>query len=311
MPPGDYQLDAMSARGRDDAGVYFASTPLTIGDHDVNDAVVLLKPGSRVSGRIVFEGQPPAASLWPNVPVRLEAVGPALDGVIPVTKPAEDGTFQSPIVRPGRYLLRVGTLVVPRPPTASSSEGLVWWPRSATFGSENFLDGVIDIGADDVAHVTITMTNKPYGSLTGTVRDPRGGADPDAAVLVFPTDSHLWLDFANDVGGNRHIRLATTGALGSYTVTGLAAGEYFVVAGTVEQFADRQAPGALDRLASRATRIRLPTAKRRRWICGDPDSDAGPFSRVARPDRHVRQRDRGAADARWRRTTSAGRYPAG
>lgn len=283
VPAGQYQLEATSRRqnspfsapdGRgmaagapplspaSDTPVFSASMPITVGARDLSDIAVPLTAGGRVTGRTDFVGtNPPSPELLTQISVTLEAADPSIAS--PRGRVESDGTFKTGSVPPGRYFLRVGTLIVRPPGSDASAPGAgtaavaagpptIWRPLSATINGHDALDEPLEIVGTDVTSVLLTFSDKPAGTVTGLVRDAKGDGDPQAAVILFPTDDRLWNDFA---AVSRRIKLVRTSRYGQYSVTGLAAGEYYIAAANSDHFIDWDAPGALETYLGIATRI--------------------------------------------------------
>ena len=56
------------------------------------------------------------------------------------------------------------------------------------------------------------------------MQNAKGVAETDFAVLVFPTDTHLW------GWQSRHVRVARPNQTGRFVISGLPAGSYLAVA---------------------------------------------------------------------------------
>jgi hypothetical protein len=149
------------------------------------------------------------------------------------------GAFRTASLPPGKYRLRVS-------PIGS------WQPKSATVDGRDLLDEAVDLGTTDITDIVITFTDRPLGTITGTVRTGQGAPDPTALVAIFPADPRLRTDFS---GGARRLRLARTTAAGQYAIPGLPPGQYLIVAGGDELFETWLEPSALEALARRATRV--------------------------------------------------------
>jgi hypothetical protein len=266
VPPGEYVVDATTLSGssgtsadgtiRADGPVLIASVSVTVSDASIGDLSLALHPSVRLTGRVEFAGtaQPPNAALT-RISVTLEPVGTANAFAIPRGRVETDGTFSTSSVLRGRYLLRVSRLALPGAGSAGQpGASATWWPQSAIVNGRDALDQDIEIDQTDLSAVVITFSDKPGARLSGTVRDLKNTADAQATILVFPTDSRLWSDFS---GASRRIRLARTSRIGYYAVSDLPAGEYYVAVGTDDDFLGREAPGALEALSRKATRVSL------------------------------------------------------
>jgi hypothetical protein len=294
VPAGRYILEAVSrprsnqsggARGAGpsgpgaalptapDAPTLYATLPVTVGDQNISNLDITLGPSGRVTGRVEFDGADrPTDELLNQIQVTLQPVDGPYNGSIPSGRVEADGTFRTASLQPGRYLLRVGSLLMPAssapaPGAAAAAPGAgavagggipgqprLWRPRSATINGRDPLDQPLDLDAGDITSVLITFTDKPQIVLSGGVRDAKGDPDPQAVVLAFSTDNRLWSDFSS---ASRRIKVTRASRYGVYSIAGLSAGEYYIVVGTDDQFADMQAPGALESYTRLATRVVL------------------------------------------------------
>jgi len=105
-----------------------------------------------------------------------------------------------------------------------------------------------------VGDVEIVLTDHA-AQIGGTVVDARGQRVADYSVIVFPTDRERWFRWS------RFWKLTRPGQDGSFAVTDLPPGEYFVAAvdhaegsASVGEWQD---PQFLETLAPRATRVTI------------------------------------------------------
>jgi len=114
-----------------------------------------------------------------------------------------------------------------------------------------------------VALVVVAPQAQPAqarSAISGHVTDSASAPVDDYSVVVFSTDRSKWL------GASRFLRLARPTKDGSFEVTGLPPGEYWVAAtdpmkGT-EASGDSLAPEQLEQLVFRATRVTLTDGQR-------------------------------------------------
>lgn len=125
--------------------------------------------------------------------------------------------------------------------------------KSAIFDGRDVSDVPLDLDATDAAGITLTFTMQPT-RLSGGVVNERGSPDPDASVLVFPSDEAAWSAGALSP---RRLRLARTSTTGSYALSGLPPGEYCVIAVPDEQSGDWQDAKVLAALARTAERVSI------------------------------------------------------
>jgi hypothetical protein len=110
---------------------------------------------------------------------------------------------------------------------------------------------------ETMSGVTVTMSRRG-ASVSGAVRSTAGAPDATAALLLFPTDTRLWIDY-----GPYSRRLKDTRATrtGTFEIRDLPAGDYYLVA--VPQAAMTWKPGFLESMSRIATRVTLSEAEQR------------------------------------------------
>ncbi len=222
------------------------SVPISVGRSDVMDVAVSLRTGTRVSGRVEFEGSAkvPEAAALTRITILLEPAGGqvtrAMSGLRGRVEP--NGQFTTVGLPGGRYLLRVIGGVAPS-----------WTLKSAMHEGRDLADVPFDASGADLTGVILTFTDTP-SELNGTVTGSDGSPDPDASVLVFPADSTAWTEWGMN---SRRLRAVSVGATGSYSMRSLPAGEYHVVAVPQQMAVDWQDPATLDALARDAVQVRI------------------------------------------------------
>ena len=222
-----------------------ADAPVTVADRNVRGVALELRPGARVSGRTEFEGaaKRPTVAEWRTLGVSLDPAGgqmfKAHGGYEQATggRFSDDGRFTIPSGWPGRYVIRLAT-----PPPG-------WHLKSITVQGRDVADTPFDL-VRDLDDVVITFTDQ-IARLGGTVQASNGQPDPNAAVLVFPTDPARWMDYGRFP---RRLRLVSVTG-GSYSTLVPPDGEYFLIALPESQLLDWQNPAFLKRAAAVADRL--------------------------------------------------------
>ncbi len=228
------------------------SMPIPVGRSDVTDVAVSLRTGTRLSGRVEFEGSArvPEAAALTRINILLESAGGQMTRAAGALRGRVEpnGQFTTVGLPGGRYLLRV-----------IGGVAAAWTLKSAMHEGRDLADVPFDASGADLSGVILTFTDTP-SELNGTVTGSDGSPDPDAAVLVFPADSNAWAEWGMNP---RRLRAVSAGATGSYSTRGLPAGDYHVVAVPQELAVDWQDPATLEALAREATPVRIEDGQKK------------------------------------------------
>jgi hypothetical protein len=217
---------------------------VVLSDTDLASISIPLPGMVEISGRYVFRGAtPPPSQVVKNVTAFVSTPG---GDIVGTPRTTETGTFRLSVA-PGAYL--VG------PPTPPSG----WAVESITVSGRPSLDTPIIVGDGGVDDVVITFTDK-VTEVTGVVRASDGGslpADREAKVLIFPTDQARWVDFG---AWPQRIRSARVTPAGAFTVQGLPAGDYFIIAMySLEAGEDWELATNFAKFSRAATRVQVPS----------------------------------------------------
>ena len=233
-----------------------ALLPLSVGDADVSDVIVPLRPGPRMTGRIEFEGEaaPPSPSSLASIRISLDPADGspgAKDLSFETGHPDETGQFQTYGVPPGSYVVNVAGLAFPS-----------WVFKATRYQGRDVTDRPIEMTSADVSGVIITLTDKP-STLRGTLRT-RGAPDPTAIALAFPVDEEAW----SSAGPSpRRMRIGRADVNGTYILPNLPPGDYFVTAVRDDDLSDLSdwfEPRLLRALSRLARRVHLGDREQRR-----------------------------------------------
>jgi hypothetical protein len=219
----------------------WASQAVSVGDSDVAGVNLTLRTGSRLTGRVEFEGTrtPPT----PDQIQRISVTALALDVRTAAVSPGRvtpDLLFRTLGYPPGRYLLSAGGL------------GTDWTLKAAMVGGRDVTDEPLEIGAEDIGGILLMFTDRPT-QLSGTVRNAQNQPDPDSDVVIFPADRQRWKEQVNP----RRARSTRTSKSGSYSIQGLPPGEYLLVAVGATSTREWQDPKFLEAAAPLATRVTI------------------------------------------------------
>jgi hypothetical protein len=223
VPPGQYLLTACScAPGLSATAGANSSAPLRWATQTVNvtgpeplSIRLTLQAGVRIAGRAVFDGvgspiiNVAGLTVHLNPSVTTDSAGAmGGQGSGPV---AQDGQFTITNVIPGLY--RVSTM------------GLFGrQPVSVDVGGKDALDFLLDVEpGKDVSDLVVTMSNRTT-EIQGTVRDSTGHVVPGFMAIAFAQDERYWTP------QSRRIQAARTSTDGGFSLQGLPAGDYRLVA---------------------------------------------------------------------------------
>ena len=232
-----------------DSGSLWGHASVEVQDRDVSEVVVALNETSVVQGVLQLDaGSNPPAHRYAALTAE-----PALDNgilVMPSIDVAEADDPANPWEKPrrfeirgltpGRYFLRVG-------------RGSVI--RSALLNGTEYSNGPLAVSeGQGLSGLVVTVTRKS-ASVAGRVSDRTGQAPTrKAAVVYFPHDSSAWADLG--LAPSR-VGFVEVDADGAYSITGLPAGEYDLIAVPSSVAAFCRSARMLRELSSRATRITL------------------------------------------------------
>jgi protocatechuate 3,4-dioxygenase beta subunit len=246
VPEGEYVLHGQGAdrEARATAGdpmsIWWTALPVHAGREDILGLTVPLQPGLRVRGRIEFDGARGSTTGVSQIPLVIErADGMASQGFARGSRVDASGAFASAGVPAGRYIVRV------------TGSPVGWMFKSAMFDGRDISVDPLELRGGDATGVVITFTDRWTG-VQGLVQDRRGAPDPAATVVVFPTHQAAWTDYGPSP---RRLRSARTGNEGTYAISSLPPGDYYIVALPDEQANDWQDPQVLAELARGAAHI--------------------------------------------------------
>jgi len=202
---------------------------VTISDANVTDAVLQLTGGAEIAGTIRMEDgdlkdwlQPPPQSSQPQGPAGLPPLpGPGTKSVrlassegISVSAPNApfnaDGTFVVKGVTPAKYFVTVGGL-----PQGS-------FVKSMRFGGQDVTRAPLDLTSGGGGQLEVVLSPKA-ADLTGVVLNDKN--EPVQGVPVT-----LWPKIPDRSNSNNGIKTANTDQNGSFKISGLAPGDYYVAA---------------------------------------------------------------------------------
>jgi protocatechuate 3,4-dioxygenase beta subunit len=258
VSPGTYTVMANTARpgGRGTIAppstttAVWAMTEVTIDGTDVT-LQLSLQPAMKGSGRLVFQGtsEPPKNLTAARIALVPPGAGGSLSAGPQGGQVSADGTFTFANVTPGSYrIVVVGSI-------GASAAG--WSVQSATVNGRDGWDQWAHIEPGENAEIRITYTDRPT-EIAGTLRDAGGQPLPEHFIVVFPADKSRWIP------GTKRIGVVRPGTDGLFSVTGLPAGNYLLVALSDVEPGEWNDPAFLETLAPNGIRISLGEGERKR-----------------------------------------------
>ena len=243
VPPGRYVIQMYrGARNRSTEGE-FGALAVSVGERDIDGLTVQATAGSSIAGRVSFDGAAQGAT-----PARsgidIEAV-PSDPDLAPMNSRATadirpDWTFTFAGINGPRRL------EVTRTPPG-------WMVEQIRVSGLDVTDQPLAFGtaAQSVDEVEVVLTDR-VTQIQGRVRGRDGRAAAGATAIVFAPTRDRWY------ARSRHMRSATVGEDGRFSVVGLPAGFYYVAAvasvpaGGADAWRD---PAFLDSLVAPSTSV--------------------------------------------------------
>jgi hypothetical protein len=243
------ELPALPASG---SGGYWARQTVVVEDRDIANLVVTMHKSVALMLHGAWEdGRPTVApGQAPDTIYAASAHGSASLGVIrsrfEVSPP---DTFVLEGLMPGEYAIGASQTIKS---IVCGGRDHTYLPFDASTGS-------------DFTDCSITFTERTV-RISGTVRDARGKAARETAVIVFPAERAQW-----NVWGPQPARAASlqVSTAGGYRFQPLPEGDYYVIAVPVDLLSAWQEPKFLEAAAPEATRVRLAWSKEGKDVVQD------------------------------------------
>jgi uncharacterized protein (DUF2141 family) len=243
----------------DPAAMLYGEVTVDVGAGDVSDVELQLKPGARLTGRVVFDS---AAAARPGFgQLRVSAIPDAVGAVVRGSTtmgdafrearhavPDSSGHFEIAGLAPGRYRVQVQV----------SGEASRWWLRSAMVGGRDLLDTGLDAASGiELTGATLLLTDR-HTELSGVLQSSTGLPAPDYFVIAFPADTSL------RVPNSRRLRSTRPATDGSFSFANLPPGTYLLAALTDVDPDEWQKPEFLEALVSSSVKIALGEGEKKR-----------------------------------------------
>jgi len=234
VAPGEYALTVQTGSDSSPDERESAYVPLSVSGADMSDVTIALSKGSRVTGQIAFETEPPSDKRLSAFTMWVHSPDPNLLMMGGNITPRDDATFETRIqmspavVSPGRM------------PDGWSLKSVLQSGVDVTDTGLQFKVG------EDVDNVQIVLTSRTT-VVSGQVADSKGLPSKDYTVVVFPDDSARWVPMS------RYIRTERPDQQGRFRVKGLPPGHYLAVAVDSVENGQESDPEFLEQLRSSST----------------------------------------------------------
>jgi hypothetical protein len=166
------------------------------------------------------------------------------------------GDFNITGIAPGKYWVRLRNSEPVRLGSAFSSprDPLVWRIKSVVWKGRDYSNEPLDIAEGDALDDVIVTVTNTAGELTGTVQGSGEVSRDRAMVIAFPAESAGWRN-----GGlwPTRMKAASVSVSGTYRISTLPAGTYYVAAIDRSHRATWQDPALLAQVAKSASRVTL------------------------------------------------------
>jgi len=220
----------------------FAATTVSVTGEDIIGLVVTGTRGARATGRILFEGPPPAQGTKGlrliAQPTDTENI-PAAASMFGNSTVKEDGSFEIDSLVGGRNLRLMN------PPKG-------WYLKQLTREGVDITDTGYDFKpGEDVEGFQLVLTTKTQ-TITGAVAGAKGEALKEYTVVVFSEDPQKW-----PLPDSRWMNSGRPDQQGQFKIVDLPAGNYLAIAVEYVPQGEWRDPAWLERAARSATRFTL------------------------------------------------------
>ncbi|HUF47665.1 MAG TPA: carboxypeptidase-like regulatory domain-containing protein [Vicinamibacterales bacterium] len=225
---GEAGRGGRGGRGGPIADVLWASVDLGVSGQNIENVVLALRPGMKVSGRLSFQGAGTPPTDLSGARVTLVPRGETQPGGVPPAIVDAGGQFTINGVPPGLYSIAAGVQTgrgrgavnQPVPATPATS----WTLTSAIVNGREALDTLMSVDPNqDVTGALLTFTDQTQ-EISGTIQDGTGNPAPDYTIVVYSADQSHWGPYSRRIAATRP---ATDGR---FSIRSLPAGNYRLTA---------------------------------------------------------------------------------
>ena len=259
VAPGEYTLVARTGSGQRGAApppsatapvTLWNVTDLVVDGSDRSDLALRLQRGLTLEGRIDFERTTLVPPTDYPVEVSLVALNP-IPGVAAPRAVKKNDWFTFSSIPPGAYVVRANLV-------AALSRG-DWVLKSAVVNRRDLADRPIESNAsgEEIRSAVVTLSDR-VTEISGRLLDAQNQPVTQYWIAAFTTDKSLWLPNA------RRIQSVQPATDGSFSVKGLPAGEYAIVAVGDTAPGDLGDPAVLEQLLASAFKLTLADGEKKR-----------------------------------------------
>jgi hypothetical protein len=242
VPPGQYLLLA-STQLNSSSGPEIAFLNLAVETTDLENLSLTGSSGSTIVGKVKSQdGTFSPTQVRISVNDDLTAQGSLaflrMFGNLAPIPLKDDNTFAVP------HVFGMARLVVNLPAG--------WALKSITRDGRDITDEILDAKVgEDIKDIEVVITNRAASAKGELRRGENGTSLADATILVFPTDSRKWYQ------DSPNVKAVRTDVKGSWEISGLVPGEYFVIAMSSLENRAWDDPEYLDSIRERARKVML------------------------------------------------------
>ena len=220
--PGRYRL---TARLRDDAGeatLEYASAAVTLVDENLEDVSLAMKPTVNLAGRVLLDPSPASAL--------------AADALSIVTRSSERWSQLSvspaPVMTDRTFTLRgLAGQILLRPSGRLMNN---WFLKAVLLGNQDVTDLPTEFREEDSSRLQIVLTTRA-SEVAGNVTGERGEPVANCNLVLFGDDKAGWIAWSS------RLRMVRPDRDGRFSIKGLRAGRYYLIALPPERSFNAQA----------------------------------------------------------------------
>lgn len=204
VTPGSYWLTAQSS---DDGNRYVARVPVNVGNANVENIEVTLKPGMEITGAISAEGQTKIELAQVNISLQPKEFAPMMGGTSAQVK--GDGTFVIRNIFPDTYRV------------TAFAGGQSFYVKSVLAGQQEAPKGEVTIVDGAPPALTIVVSSAAAQISGAVLNEKKEPALGSTAVLIPSADRR---------DQQQYYKTATVDQNGTFNFSGVAPGDYTLLA---------------------------------------------------------------------------------